>query len=95
MKRLFLLVLLGLSLMGYAQQTRQLTILHTSDTHSRIDPIPSSAADSAAGLGGIVRRATFLKQYRAVHPDLLLFDSGDFSQGTPYYTFFQGVCILH
>lgn len=90
MKRLFLLVLLGLSLMGYAQQTRQLTILHTSDTHSRIDPIPSSAADSAAGLGGIVRRATFLKQYRAVHPDLLLFDSGDFSQGTPYYTFFQG-----
>lgn len=90
MKRLFLLVLLGLSLMGYAQQTRQLTILHTSDTHSRIDPIPSSAADPAAGLGGIVRRATFLKQYRAVHPDLLLFDSGDFSQGTPYYTFFQG-----
>lgn len=90
MKRLFLLVLLGLSLMGYAQQTRQLTILHTSDTHSRIDPIPSSAADFAAGLGGIVRRATFLKQYRAVHPDLLLFDSGDFSQGTPYYTFFQG-----
>ena len=52
MKRLFLLVLLGLSLMGYAQQTRQLTILHTSDTHSRIDPIPSSA----------VRRATFRKQ---------------------------------
>ena len=90
MKRLFLILLLGTSLFGFAQQNRQLTILHTSDTHSRIDPIPTSASEKAAGLGGVVRRATFLKQYRTEHPDLLLFDCGDFSQGTPYYTFFQG-----
>lgn len=91
MKRLFLILLLGASLLGFAQQSRQLTILHTSDTHSRIDPIPNSASEKkAAGMGGVVRRATCLKQCRAEHPDLLLFDCGDFSQGTPYYTFFQG-----
>lgn len=41
-------------------------------------------------MGGTVRRATFLKEYRAEHPDVLLFDCGDISQGTPYYNLFRG-----
>lgn len=73
-----------------AQQARQLTILHTSDTHSRIEPIDPHAADRNAGMGGVVRRATFVKEFRAKHPDVLLFDCGDISQGTPYYNLFQG-----
>lgn len=73
-----------------AQQFRELDILQTSDTHSRIEPLSSQAADSHAGLGGAVRRVSFVKQFRAAHPDVLLFDCGDISQGTPYYNLFKG-----
>lgn len=55
-------------------------ILQTSDTHSRIEPIAVNAADRYAGMGGTVRRATFIKEARKVNPDLLLFDCGDISQ---------------
>ena len=66
-----------------AQKTKQLVILQTSGTHSRIEPIAVNAADRYAGMGGTVRRATFIKEARKVNPDLLLFDCGDISQGTP------------
>lgn len=74
-----------------AQDTKSLFILHTNDTHSRIEPcekniIPSEYADK----GGYVRRANFIKEIRQTYPDLLLFDCGDFSQGTPYYNIFRG-----
>ena len=73
-----------------AQQTKELDILHTSDTHSRIEPVDPQSADKLAGLGGVVRRLGFIKQFRREHPAMLLFDCGDFSQGTPYYNFFRG-----
>lgn len=73
-----------------AEDGKQLVILQTSDTHSRIEPISKDAADKYAGMGGTVRRATFLKEARKQNPDLLLFDCGDISQGTPYYNLFQG-----
>ena len=73
-----------------AQDTKQLVILQTSDTHSRIEPIAAHVADRYAGMAGTVRRATLIKEARAVNPDLLLFDCGDISQGTPYYNLFQG-----
>lgn len=93
MKRTFILYsLLTLCLIfgASAQQTKQLTILHTSDTHSRIEPIDRHAADKNAGMGGAVRRASFVKAFRSTHPDVLLFDCGDISQGTPYYNLFEG-----
>ena len=73
-----------------AQKTKQLVILQTSDTHSRIEAIAVNAADRYAGMGGTVRRATFIKEARKISPNLLLFDCGDISQGTPYYNLFQG-----
>ena len=73
-----------------AQKTKQLVILQTSDTHSRIEPISVNAADRYAGMGGTVRRATFIKEARKINPNLLLCDCGDISQGTPYYNLFQG-----
>ncbi|MDR0895694.1 MAG: bifunctional metallophosphatase/5'-nucleotidase [Prevotellaceae bacterium] len=73
-----------------AQQPHQLLIMHTSDMHSRVEPILTQSADRHAGMGGLVRRATFVERERAAHPDLLLFDCGDISQGTPYYNFFHG-----
>ena len=73
-----------------AQSGKHLMILQTSDTHSRIEPISPAAADTYAGMGGVVRRASFVKEVRGNHPDVLLFDCGDISQGTPYYNLFQG-----
>ena len=92
MKRIsiYCLLIFCVLLTASAQQTKQLVILHTSDTHSRIEPIDPHAADRYAGMGGVVRRATFLKDFRAGNPDVLLFDCGDISQGTPYYNLFRG-----
>lgn len=70
---------------------RELIILHTNDTHSCIYPLNPQLADTMkAGRGGFLRRIAMLKEERKAHPDLLLFDSGDFSQGSPYYTLFKG-----
>lgn len=73
------------------KNTKQLVVLHTNDTHSCIYPLNPNLADTLkAGRGGFVRRIEMLKEERKKNPDLLLFDSGDFSQGSPYYTLFKG-----
>lgn len=91
MKRLYIIGLLFALMAGSASaQQKELYILQTSDTHSRIEPIPAQTADPVAGMGGVVRRATFVKDFRNEHPDVLLFDCGDISQGTPYYNLFKG-----
>ena len=54
-------------------------------------PINPNLADTAmANRGGYLRRVAMIKQERKANPDLLLFDSGDFSQGSPYYSLFKG-----
>lgn len=83
-------ILFVIALNGSAQK-KQLVILHTNDTHSCIMPLSVNLSDTlVAGRGGFVRRATMLQEERKKHPDLLLFDSGDFSQGSPYYTLYRG-----
>jgi 5'-nucleotidase len=64
------------------------TILHTNDTHSQIDPLPDN--DKNAGKGGVARRATLVKRIRKENPNTLLVDAGDVCQGTPYFNFFKG-----
>ena len=71
--------------------SKELIILHTNDTHSCIYPLSEHLADTMlAGRGGFIRRIAMLKEERQKDPDLLYFDSGDFSQGSPYYTLFKG-----
>ena len=65
-----------------------ITILHTNDTHSQIDPLPVN--DANAGKGGVARRATLVKQIRKENPNTLLIDAGDVLQGTPYFNFYKG-----
>jgi 5'-nucleotidase len=65
------------------------TILHTNDVHSRIDPFPADAGRNA-GLGGAARRATLIREIRAANPSTLVVDAGDVFQGTPYFNFFHG-----
>ena len=70
---------------------KELTILHTNDTHSTIYPLSENLNDtSKAGRGGFIRRIAMLKEERQKNPDLLYFDSGDFSQGSAYYNEFKG-----
>lgn len=66
-----------------------LTILHTNDVHSRIDPFPMDGSRNQ-GLGGAERRAQMIKDIRAKEKNVLLFDCGDIFQGTPYFNFFGG-----
>jgi 5'-nucleotidase len=74
-----------------AQSTKSLVILHTNDTHSCIMPFNRNLADTIlAGRAGFLRRISLVNQQRKSSPDLLLFDSGDFSQGSPYYTLYKG-----
>ncbi len=86
-----LLLLVFLSLCGSARAQKQLLVLHTNDTHSCIMPLSKNLADTMlADRGGYLRRLAAIQAERAKDPDLLLFDSGDFSQGSAYYTMFKG-----
>ncbi|WP_036385428.1 metallophosphatase [Muricauda sp. MAR_2010_75] len=69
--------------------TKKLTILHTNDVHSHIDPFPASHSQYP-NLGGIARRASLVEQIRNENPNTLLFDAGDIFQGTPYFNFYGG-----
>lgn len=92
MKTRHILILGVMALWGMvANAQKHLTILHTNDTHSCIMPLSETLADTMmAGRGGFLRRVAMLEQERKADPQLLLFDSGDFSQGSPYYTLFKG-----
>ena len=93
MKRLHLIIIIALlsGVTAVAKTKKQLVILHTNDTHSCVEPLnPNLDNKDLAGRGGFLRRVNVVKEERAQHPDLLLFDSGDFSQGSGYYTLFKG-----
>ena len=90
--RYFVMILMALvSLSGQAKKSKQLVILHTNDTHSTILPVNDQLPDTMkAGRGGFLRRIAMLKEERQKNPDLLYFDSGDFFQGSAYFTMFKG-----
>ena len=91
MKHLIILLSLMTALGASAKKTKQLLILHTNDTHSCVMPLNPNLADTMlAGRGGYLRRMAMINEERKKNPDLLLFDSGDFSQGSSYYTLFKG-----
>ncbi len=73
-----------------AENGLSLTILHTNDVHSRLDPFPANAGH-LAGLGGASRRASLIDRIRQTEKHVLLLDAGDMLQGTPYFNFFDGV----
>ncbi len=70
-------------------KANQLTILHTNDQHSRIEPFDASYSKNP-NQGGFARRADLIQQIRNQESNVLLLDSGDIFQGTPYFNFFGG-----
>ena len=69
--------------------SKTITILHTNDVHSHIDPFPVNDA-SFPNSGGVVARSVLINKLRKINPNTLLFDAGDIFQGTPYFNFFGG-----
>jgi 5'-nucleotidase len=67
----------------------KLTILHTNDVHSRVEPFPMDGSRNQ-GLGGTARRSALIKQIRAREQNVLLLDAGDLFQGTPYFNKYGG-----
>jgi len=80
----------GLSLSSFNKpKETHITILHTNDVHSQIEPLPSNHY-KYPGLGGFSRRATLVDNIRKNNPNTLLLDAGDIFQGTPYFNYFGG-----
>ncbi|MBG6110122.1 5'-nucleotidase [Flavobacterium sp. CG_23.5] len=84
------LLSLGLSLSSFeSARTKHLTILHTNDVHSYIDPFPANHPKNA-NMGGVARRAALIETIRKENPNVLLLDAGDIFQGTPYFNYYGG-----
>ena len=79
----------GLSLAGSSKRKRHITILHTNDVHSHIEPFPADHYRNP-NMGGAARRATLIENIRKENPHTLLLDAGDIFQGTPYFNFYGG-----
>lgn len=83
---------LGLSLSSFktgGTEAKHLTILHTNDVHSYIDPFPANHPKNP-NMGGVARRAALIQNIRMENPNVLLLDAGDIFQGTPYFNYFGG-----
>lgn len=68
---------------------KRLTILHTNDVHSHIDPFPDNHPRNP-GLGGVAKRAAWIQKIRQESENVLLLDAGDSFQGTPYFNYYGG-----
>ena len=82
---------LGLTMINHEliaqEDIKRITILHTNDMHSRIEPFSSG---SFKGIGGMAQRSSIINEIRKKEKNVLLFDAGDIFQGTPYFNFYGG-----
>lgn len=83
------LLLLFISVSVFSTEKAKLVILHTNDTHSQVEPTEISSSKTS-DMGGYARRMGVIDSIRNAEKNVLLVDAGDFSQGTPYFNFFNG-----
>ena len=81
--------LLPLSSVAAAEPVQKLTILHTNDVHSRLEPFPMDGSRNQ-GLGGVAARAALIAKIRQEEEQVLVLDAGDIFQGTPYFNIYKG-----
>ncbi len=79
----------GFPFSGFAAESVRLTVLHTNDVHSRLDPFPMDGSRNE-GLGGVAARAALIRKIRSEEQHVLLLDAGDIFQGTPYFNLYKG-----
>lgn len=77
-------------LAGELNSVKKITILHTNDQHSRIEPFEISSDERTSNKGGFARRASLIHKIRQQEKNILLLDAGDVFQGTPYFNFYGG-----
>ena len=77
------------SLSSFKTDIKHITILHTNDVHSHIDPFAMDDPRNP-NMGGVARRASLIETIRQEHPNVLLLDAGDIFQGTPYFNYYGG-----
>ena len=82
-------LMMGAPAIAQASKSSRLTILHTNDVHSRLDPFPMDGPRNA-GQGGVAAREALIQTIRAEEEHVLLLDAGDIFQGTPYFNVFKG-----
>lgn len=85
-------ILLSKSMLGATMEMEtntKLTILHTNDVHSRLEPFPMDGGRNQ-GLGGVAARADLIKKIRSEEQQVLLLDAGDIFQGTPFFNIYKG-----
>ena len=74
---------------SYSNKLKKITILHTNDVHSHIDPFPENDPINPKS-GGVVARSNLINFIKKGNPNTLVLDAGDVFQGTPYFNFFEG-----
>lgn len=79
----------GIGLSSFNSSSKKITILHTNDVHSHIDPFGPEDGRNP-NKGGVARRAGLIASIREENPNTLLFDAGDIFQGTPYFNYYGG-----
>lgn len=70
-------------------QIAKLTLLHSNDVHSHVDPFPDDDK-KYPGMGGMAQKAAIIDRIRSEEDNVMLVDSGDIFQGTPYFNFYHG-----
>ena len=84
-----LVSLSGFGLQSFSSTAKKITILHTNDVHSHIDPFGPEDGRNP-NQGGVTRRASLIQSIRTENPNTLLLDAGDIFQGTPYFNYYGG-----
>lgn len=83
-------VIAGSGLMSFVPDKGvHLTVLHTNDVHSHVDPLPANDPKNP-NMGGVSRRAAIIESIRRENDNVLLLDAGDIFQGTPYFNYYGG-----
>lgn len=80
---------LGLLSFTAPKNLKHITILHTNDVHSHIEPFEKDHAQFP-GMGGAARRYTLIEEIKKENKNTLLLDAGDIFQGTPFFNFYGG-----
>jgi len=64
-----------------------LTILHTNDIHSRVEPARLGGKE----IGGYARQATLIARLKSENPNPIVLNAGDSFQGTLYFNVYVGL----
>lgn len=70
---------------------KDVTILFTSDLHSHL--LPAANENGEGEYGGYARLMTRIKEQKAISPDAILVDGGDFSMGSLFQTAYTSSAI--